>query len=94
MAQPVGVASPKAYVKCVSLSATPLAYKLAVSTREYQLDQSSPLPASPAADPVLVGKKRPAHLDRSYISTSGSATIGPELAILAGIWSGMSASAC
>ena len=37
----------------------------AVSTREYQLDQSSPLPASAAADLVLDRKKRPAHLDRS-----------------------------
>ena len=37
----------------------------AVPTREYQLDQSSPLPATAAADPVLDRKKRPAHLDRS-----------------------------
>lgn len=37
----------------------------AVPTREYQLDQSSPLPATAAADPVLEQKKRPAHLDLS-----------------------------
>jgi len=44
----------------------PTDHDYAVSTREYQLDQSSPLPASAAADPVLVQKKkRPAHLDRS-----------------------------
>src|SRR6202046_5979654 len=43
----------------------PTDHDYAVSTREYQLDQSSPLPASAAADPVPVRKKRPAHLDRS-----------------------------
>ena len=43
----------------------PTDHDYAVSTREYQLDQSSPLPATAAADPVLVRKKRPAHLDRS-----------------------------
>jgi hypothetical protein len=43
----------------------PTDHDYAVPTREYQLDQSSPLPASAAADPVLVRKKRPAHLDRS-----------------------------
>jgi hypothetical protein len=31
----------------------PTDHDYAVSTREYQLDQSSPLPASAAADPVL-----------------------------------------
>jgi hypothetical protein len=43
----------------------PTDHDYAVPTREYQLDQSSPLPATAAADPVLVRKKRPAHLDRS-----------------------------
>ena len=43
----------------------PTDHDYAVSTREYQLDQSSPLTATAAADPVLVRKKRPAHLDRS-----------------------------
>ncbi|MGA8740657.1 MAG: hypothetical protein WB561_05675 [Terracidiphilus sp.] len=43
----------------------PTDHDYAVSTREYQLDQSSPLPATAAADPVLVRKKRPAHVDRS-----------------------------
>jgi hypothetical protein len=43
----------------------PTDHDYAVSTREYQLDQSSPLPATAAADPVLDRKKRPAHLDRS-----------------------------
>ena len=36
-----------------------------ISTREYQLDQSSPLPATAAADLVLDRKGRLAHLDRS-----------------------------
>ena len=49
----------------VSQRQLPTDHDYAVSTREYQLDQSSPLPASAAADPVLVRKKRPAHLDRS-----------------------------
>ncbi|MGA2755679.1 MAG: hypothetical protein ABSE53_18170, partial [Terracidiphilus sp.] len=35
------------------------------STREYQLDQSSLIPASAAADPALDRNRRPAHLDRS-----------------------------
>jgi hypothetical protein len=43
----------------------PTDHDYAVPTREYQLDQSSPKPASAAADPVLVRKKRPAQLDRS-----------------------------
>jgi hypothetical protein len=44
----------------------PTDHDYAVSTREYQLDQSSPIPATAAADLVLVRKKkRPAHLDRS-----------------------------
>jgi hypothetical protein len=48
-----------------SLRQLPTDHDYAVPTREYQLDQSSPLPASTAADPVLDRKKRPAHLDRS-----------------------------
>jgi len=43
----------------------PTDHDYAVPTREYQLDQSSPLTATAAADPVLDQKKRPAHLDRS-----------------------------
>jgi hypothetical protein len=43
----------------------PTDHDYAVPTREYQLDQSSPLPATAAADPVLDRKKRRAHLDRS-----------------------------
>jgi hypothetical protein len=43
----------------------PTDHDYAVPTREYQLDQSSPLPAAAAADPVLYRKRRPAHLDRS-----------------------------
>ena len=43
----------------------PTDHDYAVSTREYQLDQSSPFPATAAADPVLDRKKRLAHLDRS-----------------------------
>jgi hypothetical protein len=54
----------------VSQRQLPTDHDYVVSTREYQLDQSSPLPASAAADPVLVRKKRPAHLDRSLHITS------------------------
>ena len=36
----------------------PTDHDYAVSTREYQLDQSSPLPASAAADPVLEGEQQ------------------------------------
>src|SRR3569833_2565518 len=43
----------------------PTDHDYAVPPREYQLDQSSPLPATAAADPVLEPKRRPAHLDRS-----------------------------
>ena len=44
----------------------PTDHDYAVSTREYQLDQSSPLPATAAADLVLDRKKiRRSHLDRS-----------------------------
>jgi len=39
-----------------SLRQLPTDHDYAVSTREYQLDQSSPLPASAAADPVLEGR--------------------------------------
>ena len=48
-----------------SLRQLPTDHDYAVPTREYQLDQSSPLPASAAADPVLDRKRRPPHLDRS-----------------------------
>src|SRR6201993_1357045 len=48
-----------------SLRQLPTDHDYAVPTREYQLDQSSPIPASAAADPVLDRKRRPAHLDRS-----------------------------
>jgi hypothetical protein len=37
----------------VSQRQLPTDHDYAVSTREYQLDQSSPLPATAAADPVL-----------------------------------------
>ena len=43
----------------------PTDHDYAVSTREYQLDQSSLIPASAAADPALDRNRRPAHLDRS-----------------------------
>ena len=43
----------------------PTDHDYAVPTREYQLDQSSPLPATAAADLALDRKKRPSHLDRS-----------------------------
>ena len=36
-----------------------------MTNREYQLDQSSLIPATAAADPVLDREKRPAHFDRS-----------------------------
>ena len=40
----------------------PTDHDYAVPTREYQLDQSSPLPASAAADPVLeIQKQKPPH---------------------------------
>jgi hypothetical protein len=39
--------------RVVSQRQLPTDHDYAVSTREYQLDQSSPLPASAAADPVL-----------------------------------------
>ena len=49
----------------------PTDHDYAVSTREYQLDQSSPLPATAAADPVLEvqRQKQPqrfADIDRSH----------------------------
>jgi hypothetical protein len=40
-------------VSCSRSKQLPTDLDYAVSTREYQLDQSSPLPASAAADPVL-----------------------------------------
>jgi hypothetical protein len=48
----------------------PTDHDYAVSTREYQLDQSSPLPASAAADPVFERQRQKqtprirAHIDR------------------------------
>jgi hypothetical protein len=48
----------------------PTDHDYAVPTREYQLDQSSPLPASAAADPVLVRKNDQRTLTGHYISTS------------------------
>jgi hypothetical protein len=52
-------------IRVRSLRQLPTDHDYAVPTREYQLDQSSPIPASAAADPVLDRKRRPAHLDRS-----------------------------
>jgi hypothetical protein len=43
----------------------PTDHDYAVPTREYQLDQSSLIPATAAADLVLDRERRPAHLDRS-----------------------------
>ena len=40
-------------VSCSRSKQLPTDLDYAVSTREYQLDQSSPLPASADADPVL-----------------------------------------
>jgi hypothetical protein len=57
--------------RVVSQRQLPTDLDYAVPTREYQLDQSSPLTASAAADLVLVRNKRPAHLDRSLHITSG-----------------------
>jgi len=57
----------------------PTDHDYAVPTREYQLDQSSPLPASAAADPALVRKNNQRTLTGHYISTSGLPTIRPEL---------------
>src|SRR5215472_216419 len=51
--------------RAVSQRQLPTDHDYAVSTREYQLDQSSPLPATAAADLALDRKKRPSHLDRS-----------------------------
>jgi hypothetical protein len=47
----------------VSQRQLPTDLDYAVPTREYQLDQSSLITASAAADLVLVRQKRPAHLD-------------------------------
>ena len=63
--------------RVISQRQLPTDLDYAVPTREYQLDQSSPLPASAAADPVLDRKKRPMHLDRSLHITSGLATTRP-----------------
>jgi hypothetical protein len=50
----------------------PTDHDYAVSTREYQLDQSSPIPATAAADLVLVRKKNDQRtLTGHYISISG-----------------------
>jgi hypothetical protein len=56
----------------------PTDHDYAVSTREYQLDQSSPLPATAAADPVLVQKNDQRTLTGHYISISGLAVIHSE----------------
>jgi len=56
----------------------PTDHDYAVPTREYQLDQSSPLPASAAADPALVRKNNQRTLTGHYISTSGLPTIRPK----------------
>jgi hypothetical protein len=58
----------------------PTDHDYAVPTREYQLDQSSPLPASAAADPVLeIQKQKPLHrcadIDRS-LHINGNVTAG------------------
>jgi hypothetical protein len=61
----------------------PTDHDCAVSTREYQLDQSSLIPASAAADPVLDRKRQPAHLDRSLhinFRIAGDSTGTPEFA--------------
>ena len=64
--------------RVVSQRQLPTDLDYAVPTREYQLDQSSLIPASAAADPVLERKRRPAHLDRSLHITSELATNRPE----------------
>jgi hypothetical protein len=56
----------------------PTDHDYAVPTREYQLDQSSPLPASAAADPVLDPKNDRRTLTGHYISTSGLPVTCPE----------------
>ena len=57
--------------RAVSQRQLPTDHDYAVPTREYQLDQSSPLPATAAADPVLEvqRQKQPqrfAGIDRSH----------------------------
>jgi hypothetical protein len=47
----------------------PTDHDYAVSTREYQLDQSSPLPASAAADPVLEKQQQKQNLGSVPIDT-------------------------
>ena len=66
----------------------------AVSTREYQLDQSSPLPASAAADLVLDRNKRPAHLDRSLHIREGYAVIRPQQAFESAFFAFRARSTC
>jgi hypothetical protein len=61
----------------------PTHHDYAVSTLEYQLDQSSPLAASAAPDSVLeIQKQKPpnrfADIDRSLHITSGVEVIGSE----------------
>src|SRR5215472_8142701 len=84
---------PSAYI-CDRLSRTrvssqrqlPTDHDYAVPTREYQLDQSSPLPATAAADPVLDRKKRLAHLDRSLhinVRIAGNTARTPSMSALA-----------
>jgi hypothetical protein len=57
------------WTRVVSQRKLPTDLDYAVPTREYQLDLSSPLPASAAADPSSI-ERRPAHLDRSLHITS------------------------
>jgi hypothetical protein len=71
----------------VSQRQLPTDHDHAVPTREYQLDQSSPLPATAAADPVLEVRKTKAPTDLRLLTgshhiTSGLSTIRPELGFI------------
>ena len=48
----------------------PTDHDYAVPTREYQLDQSSPLPATAAADPVLEKQKQKHNCDSKMLTGS------------------------
>ena len=54
--------------RAVSQRQLPTDHDYAVPTREYQLDQSSPLPATAAADPVLERRNDQRTLTGHYIS--------------------------
>ena len=54
--------------RVISQRQLPTDHDYAVPTREYQLDQSSPLPATAAADPVLDQKNDQRTLTGHYIS--------------------------